>query len=68
MGATAHIYRTAPIEDVAETLRGLVDANVEQGGGDPGHLLASLSPAQIRRVLKGLHKGLRNKQIDMRWE
>jgi DNA-binding NarL/FixJ family response regulator len=62
MGATAHICRTAPIEDIAGTLRVLVDASVGQGSGDPSHILASLSPAQIR-ILKGLHKGLRNKQI-----
>lgn len=62
MGATAHIHRTGPVDDIAKSLGPLVKPGAAPGSGDPNLILASLSPAQIR-ILKGLHKGLRNKQI-----
>lgn len=62
MGAAAHIHRTDATENIVNSLRILVNAGGAPGFSDPNHILASLSPAQIR-ILKGLHKGLPNKQI-----
>jgi DNA-binding NarL/FixJ family response regulator len=61
LGAVAHIHRTAAVEEICESLRAVVNAS-EPAVNDPNRILASLSPAQIR-ILKGLQKGLRNKQI-----
>jgi DNA-binding NarL/FixJ family response regulator len=61
LGAAAHIHRTAAVEDICESLRGVVNA-AGPAVNDPNRILESLSPAQIR-ILKGLQKGLRNKQI-----
>jgi DNA-binding NarL/FixJ family response regulator len=62
MGAAAHIYRSDPVESIIDTLRIMVNAGAAPGFSDPNRILASLTPAQIN-ILKGLHKGLPNKQI-----
>lgn len=61
MGAKAHFHRSDSIKDIMESLQFLSSISAAPLS-DPNHILASLSPSQIR-ILKGLHQGLRNKQI-----
>lgn len=61
MGAKSHFRRSDAIKDIMEAMRFLAGPGVPQAG-DPNRILATLSPSQVR-ILKGLQRGLRNKQI-----
>lgn len=61
MGAKAHFHRSDSVKDIMEALQFLGSMGARPPS-DPNHILASLSPSQVR-ILKGLHQGLRNKQI-----
>lgn len=66
LGAAAAIRKTSSCQEIAQILMPLLShASGAHSGNDqtdPAKKLASLSPAQLR-ILKGLEKGLRNKQI-----
>lgn len=61
MGAKAHFQRSDSIKDITKAMHFLGSPSVPLVN-DPGSMLASLSPSQIK-ILKGLQQGLRNKQI-----
>ena len=66
-GAAGFILKSAPCEAIAQTLKTTLSGESWTpvpiiGGADQANPIASLSPALVR-VLSGLKRGLRNKQI-----